>query len=145
MKKIFGILLIIMLTTVCFAQTQIISKTLTTDLVWQAKGAIADTLIKNGTNNYVFYVKEFADYIKVGVSTVKVRGSYVKFKVVYLTSINNYNWVRVDSTTIAGTATNNFGISAKLTTTSPYVRLLASAIDSTQTVRFTYSILTKKN
>lgn len=114
--------------------------TISNSQVLTAKGGTADTIVKDGVKDYNLYIPTFATDVKVQIFTSNVRGKS-KTKTVVMSSLDNKNWIRLDSTTLNG---HGYYIVAKNQPYANYIRIRTTAIDSTGTTRFKYNILVRK-
>ena len=122
-------------------------KTVTTNLVYVAKGNAQDTLVANGNNLYNIYIKDFCETFKIGVKQVKTGGTRQKGTYLVQSSLDYVNWVTIATLpTHSSTTTTVNVISGTLTPIAPYVRINATAgvSDSTGVFRSTYYILIGK-
>lgn len=141
-------LLLIMLTFILMVGiSNAQDKTVTTNLVYTAKGNTQDTLVANGNNLYNIYIKDYCETFKVAIKQVKTSGTRQKGLYLVQSSVDYVNWVTVATLpTHSSTTTTVNVISGTLTPIAPYIRINATAgvADSTGVFRSTYYILIGK-
>jgi|WetSurSiteA1Bulk_404760.scaffolds.fasta_scaffold52994_2 hypothetical protein len=143
MKKIIGLLSILYLMLTINVSAQ--NKTVTSDLVYTTFGNAADTVIKNGTTSYIVYVKDWSEYVKFRPTLVRTRGTYTKARVIIQTSLDNTTYVAKDTVSFAGTGATQTGLSDLINCKDPYIKIITAPYDSTQTVKYKYTVLIDKN
>lgn len=131
MKKLISLLF---LSLIVFAVTGQNLKTITYSNVYPSKGAVSDTINKNGSISETVYVKTFCDYSRFQVTQTEISG-YAKTKTYLEYSFDNALWVKLDSVSVTET---NKGYSNYKNPYAPYMRLRTVALDSTQNVRIKY-------
>ena len=144
MKKLLFIIPILVL---FMSVTKAQDKTVTTNLVYTAKGNTQDTLVANGNNLYNIYIKDYCETFKLAIKQTRTRGTRQKGLYLVQSSVDYVNWVTVASLpTYSTTATTVNIISGTLTPIAPYIRINATAgvADSTGVFRSTYYILIGK-
>ena len=143
MKKLIVLTLsILALTYIANAQ---VNKTIVNDIVYTAKGTVADTVKLSGNPiTYTIYVKDWADGVMLGVESDSVRGSQ-NTRTIIAASLNNVNYVNLDTVTIAVNGNDKWGISDYLNPKMPYIKITTSQVTSSGTTRIKYYLLINKN
>jgi len=138
MKKIFGLIAILLVASLSYGQTVVNNSA---NLV---KGAGKnDTITKGKTINTAFYVSPYCEKASFQVTAAKISG-YTKVKYVLDKSYDYATWYPIDSVIISS---SDDVVKDKMDikdVNAPYVRIRAVGIDSTQTNRYTYNVILKK-
>lgn len=104
-------------------------------------GGTGDTIVKNGNITQVFPVAPFCTGVKYKIETTRIRGSYTKVRTIMYESWDAVNYTVVDTLNIATSSASSSGSSTLATPKLPYIKLVTTAIDSTQTVRIKTRLL----
>jgi hypothetical protein len=139
MRNLFLLIFCLALTIGASAQ----DKTVTISQVWNVFGNATDTVKKNSTDTYTIYAKPFAENVKFRPTLTRTSGTYTKARVILQTSLDNSNWVAKDTVSFAGTGASQTGISDLVTPKDAYVRIKITPYDSTQVIKYKYTILTQ--
>jgi hypothetical protein len=149
MKSFITLLLIACLTISLQAQSVTRSQVITGPYVWTAFGAANDTIKKGSVTSiydfYTFTVSNFCKQAAFEVKAVRTSGTYTKARFVLQKSFAGNYWENVDSVSFAGTgATQINRIALKTDIYRPLLRIKAYGYDSTQVVKYQYTILIDK-
>lgn len=138
MKKIFGIIAILLVASLSYGQTVVNNSA---NLV---KGAGKnDTITKDQTVNTAFYVSPYCEKASFQVTATKISG-YTKVNYFLEKSYDYATWYKIDSVKISSSAAVVKGKMDIKDVNAPYVRIRAVGIDSTQKNRYTYNVILKK-
>lgn len=138
MKKLFGIIAILLVTAISYGQTVVNNSA---NLV---KGAGKnDTITKDQTVNTAFYVSPYCEKASFQVTAAKISG-YTKVNYILEKSYDYATWYQIDTVQISSSAAVAKGKMDIKDVNAPYVRIRAVGIDSTQKNRYTYNIILKK-
>jgi hypothetical protein len=121
----------------------------TTSITFSVFGNANDTIKKgSATSVYDFFTVPVLPFAKSGlfrVTATRTAGSYTKARFVMQKSVNATNWENVDSVAFAGTGASQTGqMTLKTDLYRPYLRFKAYGYDSTQVVKYKYTILIEK-
>jgi len=124
------------------ARPLVISKSGTTNIVQ----VNADSINK-GDIKYIYLYSPtlFTDSkVQIRIDTVPgYSGNKPKIKVYQYSSLDNTNWVYLDSATVVN-GVGLYGVTAKVVPYAPYMRYSFKGIDSTQSAKLMINILTVK-
>lgn len=136
MKRLLFVCLLVFVGIAVTAQTK-----LDVVRVYKIADTAADTVNKDGSKTYGFYIPNYCTSAKFQVHQLKTKGVYAKTKTYIETSLDYVNWTKLDSVSVAG---NTYGTSALKTPYTNYIRLRTVGIDSTQTTKLKYYLLIDK-
>lgn len=135
MKK-FRLLLIALISLIAFNAVEAQNITISSSGAYAYQFPTSDTVIKNGTKNYILLVKPYTDRIKLQTTLVRSRGTYTKARVITYSSIDATNWTAIDTISYAGTgATITSKSDLKTSVFEPYIKITIAPYDSTQTLK----------
>lgn len=138
MKKIFGLIAILLVTSLSYGQTVVNNSA---NIV---KGAGKnDTITKDQTVNTAFYVSPYCEKASFQVTAAKISG-YTKVNYILEKSYDYATWYQIDTVKISSSAAVVKGKMDIKDVNAPYVRVRAVGIDSTQKNRYTYNVILKK-
>ena len=138
MKKIFGIIAILLVTAISYGQTVVNNSA---NIV---KGAGKnDTITKDQTVNTAFYVSPYCEKASFQVTAAKISG-YTKVNYILEKSYDYATWYQIDTVQISSSAAVAKGKMDIKDVNAPYVRIRAVGIDYPQKNRYTYNIILKK-
>jgi hypothetical protein len=141
MKQILLLIGFLFISSFLFGQ---IDKTIKESTVYNYQYALADSVVKDSTDNYDVYVKEFCKYARVGVKMSRITGTYTKANVIVSKSIDYETWELVDTLKFANVGTDSTIVLGIDTIYNPYLRLSAQPYDSVQSLRPKHYILIEK-
>lgn len=149
MKQILFISILLLAVIGLQAQSVERKQAITLPISFTVFGNSTDTIKKGGPTNvndfYTVPVTPFAKSAAFEVKAIRTSGTYTKARFVLQKSFGNGVWENVDSVAFAGTATTNVNrIALKTDIYRPLLRLKAYAYDSTQVVKYQYTILIDK-
>lgn len=101
----------------------------------------SDTLAKDETFNNTYYVKAFADNLRLQVSADTLTTGYIKVQTIIAGSLDNSNWTNIDTLVVAGSGASAYGVKLSQNTFYNYLKVTVKAIDSTQYVEPKYYLL----
>ena len=138
MKKIIGIISILLVTAISYGQTVVKNSA---NIV---KGAgINDTITKDQTVNTAFYVSPYCEKASFQVTAAKISG-YTKVNYILEKSYDYATWYQIDTVQISSSAAVAKGKMDIKDVNAPYVRIRAVGIDYPQKNRYTYNVILKK-
>lgn len=148
MKKILAICFLIGFVISLNAQSTT-RQTVTVPSVFTVFGNATDTIKKGSATSvydiYTIPVAPFAKSTTYEVKAVRTAGTYTKARFVLQKSFAGNYWENVDSVSFAGTgATQTARITTKTDIYRPLLRIKAYGYDSTQVVKYQYTILIDK-
>lgn len=138
MKKIFGLIAILLVTSLSYGQTVVNNSA---NLV--KGGGKNDTITKDQTVNTAFYVSPYCEKATFQVTATKISG-YTKVNYILEKSYDYATWYQIDTVKISSSAAVRKGTMHIKDVNAPYVRIRAVGIDSTQKNRYTYNVILKK-
>lgn len=138
MKKLLFILVMVVVAMTTNAQT-----TVNGSKVFRILPANAgDTLNKDDVDHQYLYIPNFAIAAKFQAVVDSVAG-YPKATIIIRSSLDYSNWTNLDTVNL--TSASRVGMSSLVLPYAQYLDIQTTAIDSTQTSKFTYTILIEKN
>lgn len=148
MKNIILILLIACIGLGVQAQSTTRS-TVTAPVAFTVFGNASDTIKKGSVTSvydiYTIPVSPFAKSAMFEVKAVRTAGTYTKARFVLQKSAAGNYWENVDSVSFAGTGTTQINrIALKTDVYRPLLRIKAYGYDSTQVIKYQYTILIDK-
>lgn len=108
-------------------------------------GQAGDTVVKNGTLTYRMYISNFCEKIKVRPILTRTKGNYTKTRVIIAGSLNAVNYVNLDTLLFAGSVASQTAESDLITAYYPYIKIMVTPYDSTQTIKAIETILIQKD
>jgi hypothetical protein len=138
MKKIIGLIAILLVTAISYGQTVVNNSA---NLVKVA--GKNDTITKDQTVNTAFYVSPYCEKASFQVTAEKISG-YTKVNYILEKSYDYATWYQIDTVKISSSDTIIKGKMDIKDVNAPYVRIRAVGIDSTQKNRYTYNVILKK-
>jgi len=149
MKNFLVIFLLLFIGLGLQAQTTTKSSPVTTSLTFTVFGGASDTIKKgSATAVYDFYTVPVLPFAKAGlfrVTAIRTAGTYTKARFVMQKSTDAVTWENVDSVAFAGTGASQTGqMTLKTDLYRPYLRFKAYGYDTTQVVKYKYTILIDK-
>lgn len=138
MKKIFGIIAILLVTAISYGQTVVNNSA---NIV--KGGGKNDTITYGQTVNTAFYVSPYCEKASFQVTAAKISG-YTKVNYILEKSYDYATWYQIDTVQISSSAAVAKGKMDIKDVNAPYVRIRAVGIDYPQKNRYTYNIILKK-
>lgn len=138
MKKIFGIIAILLVTSLSYGQTVVNNSA---NIV--KGGGKNDTITYGQTVNTAFYVSPYCEKASFQVTATKISG-YTKVNYILEKSYDYATWYQIDTVQISSSAAVAKGKMDIKDVNAPYVRIRAVGIDYLQKNRYTYNVILKK-
>ena len=138
MKKIFGIIAILLVTAISYGQTVVNNSA---NIV--KGGGKNDTITYGQTVNTAFYVSPYCEKASFQVTAAKISG-YTKVNYILEKSYDYATWYQIDTVQISSSAAVAKGKMDIKDVNAPYVRIRAVGIDYPQKNRYTYKKKNKK-
>lgn len=116
------------------------------DVVLTKYGGVGDTLNLDESINDTYYIKDFSTDSELFWDIDSVSGT-PRVLLEFNGSYDNSNWIVIDTATVgitAGTA-QVLKVQSSGTYLYPYLQAKATARDNTQTIRYKYVLVIKKN
>jgi len=148
MKSFITLILVACLTISLQAQTTT-KQVVTNALTFTVFGGSQDTIKKQSailvTDFFTVPVVPYCKQAIFKVKAVRTSGTYTKARFVMQKSLDAVTWENVDSVAFAGTGATQYSTGTlKTDIYRPYLRFKAYAYDSTQVVKYQYTILIDK-
>lgn len=138
MKKIFGLIAILLVTSLSYGQTVVNNSA---NIV--KGGGKNDTITYGQTVNTAFYVSPYCEKASFQVTAAKISG-YTKVNYILEKSYDYATWYQIDTVQISSSAAVAKGKMDIKDVNAPYVRIRAVGIDYPQKNRYTYNVILKK-